>query len=107
MMGTIALPEKAIRAQIASAIDLIIQVARMSDGSRRITHISEITGTSGDIVSMQDIFVFERMGVGPSGNVKGRFSATGVVPKFDERLKAAGIPLNMALLEHNPGALVE
>jgi pilus assembly protein CpaF len=107
LMGTIALPEKAIRAQIASAIDLIVQIARMSDGSRRITHISEITGTSGDIISMQDIFVFERMGLGPSGNVKGRFSATGVVPKFDERLKAAGIPLNMALLEQNSGGLVE
>ena len=100
MMGTIALPEKAIRAQIASAIDLIVQVARMSDGSRRVTHISEITGTSGDIVSMQDIFVFERLGLGPAGNVRGRFSATGVVPKFDERLKAAGIPLSTSLLEH-------
>jgi pilus assembly protein CpaF len=100
MMGSIALPEKAIRAQIASAIDLIVQVARMSDGSRRITHISEITGTSGDVISMQDIFTFQRQGLGASGNVKGCFSASGVVPKFDERLKAAGIPLSMNLLEH-------
>lgn len=100
MMGSITLPEKAIRAQIASAIDLIVQAARMSDGTRRITHISEITGTSGDIISMQDIFVFERQGLGPGGHVRGRFSATGVVPKFDERLKAAGIPLSMNLLEH-------
>ncbi len=90
MMGSIALPEKAIRAQIASAIDVIVQVARMADGSRRITHISEITGTSGDIVSMQDLFLFERRGLGPGGAVMGRFFATGVVPKFDEQLKGRG-----------------
>ena len=73
MMGTVALPEKAIRAQIASAVHLIIQVSRMSDGSRRITHISEVTGSTGDIVSMQDIFLFEKMGLGAGQKVKGRF----------------------------------
>jgi pilus assembly protein CpaF len=92
MMGSIALPEKAIRAQIASAIDLIVQVSRMSDGSRRITHISEITGTSGDVISMQDIYLFEKQGLAPNGKVKGRFVATGIIPKFAERLKACGIP---------------
>ena len=92
MMGNIALPEKAIRAQIASAIDVIVQVSRMSDGSRRITHISEITGTSGDVVSMQDIYLFEKQGLAPNGKVKGRFVATGIIPKFAERLKACGIP---------------
>lgn len=100
MMGSVALPEKAIRAQIASAVDLIIQASRLSDGSRRITHISEITGTSGEIVSMQDIFVFEKQGLGPNGKVKGRFIATGIVPKFVERLKAAGIPLPLSAFEH-------
>src|SRR6202041_70064 len=62
MMGSVALPEKAIRAQIASAVHLIVQASRMSDGSRRITHISEVTGTSGEVVSMQDLFVFEKLG---------------------------------------------
>jgi pilus assembly protein CpaF len=101
MMGSITLPAAAIRAQIASAIDLIVQVSRMSDGSRRVTHISEITGTSGDIISLQDIYLFEKLGLGPSGNVKGRFHSTGIVPKFAERLKAAGIPLGLNLLDHS------
>jgi pilus assembly protein CpaF len=95
LMGTVALPEKAIRAQIASAVHLIVQASRMSDGSRRITHITEITGTSGDIVSLQDLFVFEKMGLGANGKVKGRFVATGIVPKFGDKLKAAGIPLSL------------
>jgi pilus assembly protein CpaF len=101
MMGSITLPAAAIRAQIASAVDLIVQVSRMSDGSRRVTHISEITGTSGDIISLQDIYLFEKLGLGPSGNVKGRFHSTGIVPKFGERLKAAGIPLGLNLLDHS------
>jgi pilus assembly protein CpaF len=101
MMGTVSLPEKAIRAQIASAVDVIVQVSRMSDGTRRVTHISEITGTSGDIISLQDIYAFEKLGLGPSGNVKGRFYSTGIVPKFGERLKAAGIPLGLNLLDHS------
>ncbi len=99
MMGNLALPEKAIRNQIASAIDLIVQVTRMGDGSRRITHISEITGTVGDVVSMQDIYLFEKTGVSPSGKVKGRFFATGVVPAFTERLKAAGILMSNSIFE--------
>jgi len=101
LMGSVSLPDRAIRAQIASAVDLILQVSRMSDGTRRITHISEITGTSGDIVNLQDIYLFEKLGIGPSGNVKGRFYSTGVVPKFGERLKAAGIPFNANLLDHS------
>jgi pilus assembly protein CpaF len=99
MMGSVALPEKAIRAQIASAVHLIVQASRMSDGSRRITHISEVTGATSEIVSMQDIFVFEKNGLGAGGKVKGRFFATGVVPKFAEKLKAAGIPLSLNLLD--------
>jgi pilus assembly protein CpaF len=101
MMGSVSLPEKAIRAQIASAVHLILQVSRMSDGSRRITHISEITGATSEIVSMQDIFLFEKQGLGPGDKVKGRFFATGVVPKFAEKLKAAGIPLELNLLDHS------
>ncbi len=101
MMGSVALPEKAIRAQIASAVHIIVQASRMSDGSRRVTHISEITGTSGEIVSMQDLCVFEKQGLGPGGKVKGRFYATGVVPKFAEKLKAAGIPFNLDALNES------
>jgi pilus assembly protein CpaF len=101
MMGNGALPEKAIRQQIASAVHLFIQAHRMSDGSRRITHITEITGTSGDVVSMQDIFLYEKQGLGPNGKVRGRFFATGIVPKFAEKLKAAGIPLSLNLLDHS------
>ena len=101
MMGSVALPEKAIRAQIASAIHLIVQVSRMSDGSRRITHISEVTGTSGEVVSMQDLFIFEKLGLGPGGTVKGRFFATGIVPKFAEKLKAAGIPFALTSLDES------
>lgn len=99
MMGNVSLPDRAIRNQIASAVHVLIQAHRLSDGSRRITHISEITGTSGDVVSMQDIFLFEKQGVGPNGKVKGRFVSTGIVPKFAEKLKSAGIPFNSNLLE--------
>jgi pilus assembly protein CpaF len=101
MMGNGSLPEKAIRQQIASAVHLFIQAHRMSDGSRRITHITEITGTSGDVVSMQDIFLFEKQGLGSGGKVRGRFFATGIVPKFSEKLTAAGIPLSLNLLNHS------
>jgi pilus assembly protein CpaF len=101
MMGNGSLPEKAIRAQIASAVHLFIQAHRLSDGSRRITHITEITGTSGDVVSMQDIFLFEKLGLAADGKVRGRFFATGIVPKFAEKLKGAGIPLALNLLEHS------
>jgi len=100
LMGDIMLPDKAIRAQIASAVNLIIQISRMSDGSRRVTHVTEVTGTSGDIISLQDIFLFEKGGVGPNGKVLGQFHSTGIVPKFAERLKAAGVPFSPALLEH-------
>jgi pilus assembly protein CpaF len=101
LMGDIRLPEKAIRMQIASAIHLIIQVARMSDGSRRITHVTELTGAYSDVISMQDIFVFEKDGIAENGKVKGRFRSTGIVPKFTERLKAAGIPIPPGLVDHS------
>jgi pilus assembly protein CpaF len=100
MMSEVRLPEKAVRAQIASAVHVIIQVARMSDGTRRITHITELTGAFSDVVSMQDIFLFEKRGLNAEGRVKGRFHATGVVPKFSEKLTAAGFPLPPGLLSH-------
>jgi pilus assembly protein CpaF len=101
MMGNIALPEKAIKAQIANAVHLIVQVSRMSDGSRRITHITELTGAFSDVISMNDIFLFEKKGLTPDKKVRGRFFATGVMPKFAEKLNAAGIPLPPGLLNHS------
>ncbi len=104
MMGEVALPDRAIRAQIASAVDLIIQVSRMSDGTRRITHISEITGISGDMVSMQDIFVFQKRGLSPEGRVIGGFTATGIVPQCMERLKSAGCAVSESIFAQTPFA---
>jgi pilus assembly protein CpaF len=92
-MGATNLPEKAMRHQISSAIQIVVQQTRLSDGSRKVTNISEITGMEGDIITMQDIFVFEKLGLTPEGRVAGRFRATGVRPKCAERLKAAGIVL--------------
>jgi pilus assembly protein CpaF len=99
LMANLSLPEKALRHQISSAIQIIVQVSRMSDGSRRVTHVTEVTGTSGDVISLQDIFLFEKKGLGPNGKVLGRFRSTGIVPKFAEKLNDAGIPLEMNLLE--------
>ncbi|MGE5054670.1 MAG: CpaF family protein [Acidobacteriota bacterium] len=97
MMANLNLPEKAIRKQIASAVTLVLQVSRFSDGSRRLTHITEITGMEDDVVSMQDVFLFEKHGVSPEGRTLGTFTATGIRPKFAEKLKASGfdLPANM------------
>ena len=101
LMSNLNLPEKALRQQIASAVALVVQIARMSDGTRRITYVSEITGMTGDVVAMQDIFVFEKLGIDVSGRVLGRFKATGVSPKFADRLKKAGITLPASVFEHS------
>jgi pilus assembly protein CpaF len=100
LMADVNLPDKAIRQQIAAAVSVIVQVARLSDGSRRVTQISEITGVSDDMVTLQDIFVFERLGIGANDQVLGRFHATGLQPTFAERLKASGIELSPDLYEH-------
>jgi pilus assembly protein CpaF len=99
-MANLNIPERAIRQQIASAINIIVQVSRMADGTRKVTGISEITGMEGDVITMQDIFVFDRMGLGPDGKVRGRFRATGIRPKCNDRLTAAGMPLRMDMFEH-------
>ena len=93
LMANLNLPEKAIRAQIAAAVTLVVQVARFNDGTRRITHITEITGMEEDVVSMQDVFVFDKQGVGADGKVLGKFLATGIRPKCAEKLAASGISL--------------
>jgi pilus assembly protein CpaF len=92
-MANVNLPDKAMRQQIASAIQIVIQQARMSDGTRKVTSVSEITGMEGDIITMQEIYRFEKLGLGAEGKVVGRFVATGVRPKVCERLKSAGIQL--------------
>jgi pilus assembly protein CpaF len=92
-MGATNLPERAMRQQIAAAIQIVIQQSRMSDGTRKVTSISEVTGMEGDVITMQEIFTFEKVGVSQEGKVIGRFRATGVRPKVCERLKASGIHL--------------
>ena len=98
-MANLSIPERAIRRQIASAIHAIVQVSRLSDGTRKVTTISEVTGIDSDVISMQDIFVFERQGTDKSGTVHGLFRATGIRPQFAERLATAGCQLRPSLFE--------
>ena len=98
-MGATNLPERAMRQQIASAIQLVVQQTRLSDGTRKVTSVSEITGMEGDVITMQEIYVFEKLGVNQDGKVLGRFRATGVRPKCCERLKAAGVLLPADMFE--------
>jgi pilus assembly protein CpaF len=93
LMAGLELPEKAIREQIASALNVVVQIARLTDGRRKVTNVAEIVGMEGNVVTMQDIFVFERLGVSEDGTVLGRFRATGIRPKFAERLFVAGVHL--------------
>ncbi|MCO5398539.1 CpaF family protein [Ralstonia sp. 21MJYT02-11] len=92
-MAGLNLPPKTIRQQIASAITVIIQVARLTDGRRKVISIQEITGMEGDVINMQEIFTFQRTGIAQDGAVKGHFRATGVYPKFAERLRVFGVGL--------------
>src|SRR5829696_1189966 len=100
-MANLELPERAMRQQIASAINVVVQVSRLSDGSRKLMQVSEIVGMEGDIITMQDIFVYEREGIGENDKVLGQFKATGIRPRFSERLKSYGIDLS-SLLFSNP-----
>jgi pilus assembly protein CpaF len=90
-----------VRQQISSAVHLLVQASRLSDGSRRVVNITEVTGMEGEVVTLQDIFVFEKRGVTAEGKVIGRFSATGIRPKFSEKLLAAGIQLAPALFDES------
>lgn len=93
MLGMTGMPMtvQSIRSQISSAIDLIVQLTRLSDGKRKVTAISEVTGMEGDVIQMQDIFRFVRTGMGQNGEIVGHFEATGIRPRFLEDLKAMGI----------------
>jgi len=99
-MANLNIPEKAIRQQISSAIELVIQISRMSDGTRKVTSITEITGMEGEIITLQDIFLFERTGIGEDGKVRGRFRATGIRPKCADRLASSGHRLPAEMFEH-------
>jgi pilus assembly protein CpaF len=98
-MASSNLNVRSIRQQVASAIDLFVQISRFTDGTRKVTYITECVGMEGDLVTTQDVFVFERTGVTSEGKVTGRFRPTGVRPKFSERLKAAGIELPPTLFQ--------
>ncbi|HWI52325.1 MAG TPA: ATPase, T2SS/T4P/T4SS family, partial [Symbiobacteriaceae bacterium] len=99
MMAGMELPVKAIREQIASAVDLIVQVARLKDGSRKITHITEVQGMEGDVVVLQDLFLFKQTGINAEGKVAGHLAPTGIRPKFYDRLEEHGCALPDEIFE--------
>jgi pilus assembly protein CpaF len=99
MMAKLDLPSRFIRQQMASVIHVLVQTARLSDGSRRVTHVSEVDGLTDFHIHVRDIFVFEQTGVAPSGRVMGRFRGTGATPNFLERLRISGLPLSQQIFE--------
>jgi pilus assembly protein CpaF len=99
-MANLNIPDRAVRQQIASAVNLIIQVNRIADGTRKITSIAEITGMEQDVITMQELFTFSKTGVDRDGRVTGTFRATGIRPKCADRLATAGFPLPMDMFEH-------
>jgi pilus assembly protein CpaF len=100
-MASLDLPERAMRQQIASAINIVIQVSRLGDGTRKVMQISEIVGMEGDVITMQDIFMYERSGVGDDDRVLGQFRASGIRPRCADRLKAYGVDLSTVLFTNN------
>ena len=98
-MSNLNIPQDAMRRQISSALDLVIQVSRLSDGTRKVISVAEVTGMEGDVVTMQDLFVFRKKGIRESGEVLGDFIATGIRPRFSERLAVAGIHLPVAMFD--------
>jgi pilus assembly protein CpaF len=98
-LGNANMPLAAIRQQIASAVQLMVQISRMSDGTRRVMNITEVTGMETEIITMQDVFVFEKLGLSNGGKVMGRFAATGILPKCNDKLIAAGIQLPVELFD--------
>ncbi|HYM07520.1 MAG TPA: CpaF family protein [Terriglobales bacterium] len=98
-MANLNIPERAMRHQIAAAIHAVVQVSRLSDGTRKVVTVAEVTGMEGEVICMQDIFVFDRQGIDEAGKVRGAFRATGIRPKFADRLATAGSRLRPALFE--------
>ena len=100
-MANLNIPERAVRQQISSAIDILVHVSRMSDGTRKVTDVAEITGMEGETISIQEIFEFERIGLTKDGKVRGRFRATGVRPKCNAKLAASGAEMPMEMFDHS------
>ncbi|MEQ3631675.1 MAG: CpaF family protein, partial [Sulfitobacter sp.] len=98
-MAGIEMPLKAMRSQISSAVNLIVQASRLQDGSRRMTSITEITGMEGEVISMQEIFRFQRVGLTPENKIIGHFTATGVRSHFSERFRMWGYDLPASIYE--------
>jgi pilus assembly protein CpaF len=98
-MANLNIPEKAVRQQIASAITIVVQISRLSDGSRKVVNISEITGIAENVVSMHEIFTFQRKGVAANGTVVGTFQATRIRPRFLEQLRVSGVDLTSGVFE--------
>jgi pilus assembly protein CpaF len=96
-MAGVTIGESAMRRQIASAIDIVIQLARLADGGRRVMNVSEIVGMEGEVITMQDLFLFERKGLNEDGTINGSYRATGIRPRAAEQLKAVGINLEETL----------
>jgi pilus assembly protein CpaF len=99
-MANLNIPDRAVRQQIASAINAVVQIQRMTDGTRKVVSITEVTGMEGEQITMQDVFVFERRGLAENGAVRGTFRATGIRPRFSDRLAAAGLRLKSSLFDH-------
>jgi pilus assembly protein CpaF len=99
-MADLNIPDKAVRQQVASAVNLVVQLTRQSDGRRRVTAVSEITGMEQDVITMQDIYLFEKTGLQPDGRVSGLFKATGIRPKCSQQLVTAGFKMSPELFEH-------
>ena len=97
LMSGMELPVRAIREQVSSAVDIIVQQSRLSDGTRRVTHISEVLGMEVDIITLADIFVFKQSGVKKDGTVEGELKPTGLVPRFYQELKDRGLPVDMSI----------
>ncbi|HEU5182831.1 MAG TPA: CpaF family protein [Candidatus Polarisedimenticolia bacterium] len=100
-MAGFQLPPRAVKEQVASAINVVIQIARHSDGTRRLTSLSEIIGMEEDVITMQEIFVFEKSGIDEEGKVVGRYRPTGIRPRFADRLRVAGIHLPLEMFDEN------
>lgn len=104
-MSGLEIPQRAVRQQIASAVDVVIQLSRLSDGTRRLVSLQEITGMEGEVVTTQEIFRFERHGLDEEGNVIGEVVPTGIRPSFAEKLRIAGHPLAPDLFERAGSAV--
>jgi pilus assembly protein CpaF len=100
LMAGLDLPSRAIREQIASAINLVFQQTRLADGSRRVTHVTEVTGREGDVFTLADIFLFKQTGISPEGKVQGQFVPTGLIPSFVETLQRRGIKVPREIFLH-------